>query len=339
MTTYFLLPKSKRIFTLLFFVFLLQIYTVALTIETKTVEPPLLRVGYIPLLSQLPLIISYDRNRLSYQRIRVNLTRFSSYIALEAAFRTQAIDIAYLPIPTILKMKAEGVAVLMGDALHRHGSSLVATPGVQKKDGQSKVFGIPALSSSEHLILEDYFSTKGLHYGTDYKVVTVQLNRAIDELERNNLDGLILPEPYPTMAAIRLKDKIQYISFKTEDYNGHQGHQSALAFNRNFVSAATAEGIVEWLKSVQQACNTLEKDLNEFGGAQTVITQHYYFNFDKLLVQKAFAHSHGSMRFGAEKIPKAYLKQSLKKLMHLRLLLKSVTLDDLFLDSVMKGSL
>jgi ABC-type nitrate/sulfonate/bicarbonate transport system substrate-binding protein len=302
----------------------------ASALEEQPAEAPvLLRIGYLPVLSQLPLIVSFDRERLSYQKVQVQLTGFKSFIALEAAFRVKAIDIAYLPIPTILAMKAEGINVLMGDSLHSGGSSLVMNSRVKEKDGSGTVYGIPGLTSSELLILYKSLGRTGLNYGDDYKVIVVQLDSTVDELVRGNIDGVFLPEPYPTIAAWQLPDKVQLSQLAAA--NGGTP-QSALAFNRNIVLGSNRDGLLEWLDSIDRACLFLEKDIRNFGAAQTILTQQHYFGFEPALIRQAFDNMRLPLKFSAKKVHSPDLAGVIETMISLKLLQKSVEVNDMLLD-------
>ncbi len=299
-------------------------------VEKKPAQVPLLlRIGYLPVLAQLPLVVSYDLERLAYQNVRVELTGFKSSIALEAAFRVKAIDIAYLPIPTIFAMKADGIDVLMGNSLHRGGSSLVVDSEVNKRKTTGTVYGIPGPASSELLILHNFLTRAGLSYGNDFKVVAVQLDRAIDELDQGEVDGFYLPEPYPTMASWRLPKKIRFIQLDAEDV---KAPQAALVFNRNVVAGSDSKGLLEWLGSIERTCRFLEQDIHDYGGAQTVLTQQHYFGFEPALIQQAFNNLQLTLKFSSEKVPVPALEQILEKMISLKLLQKSINANDILLD-------
>ncbi|MBU1140203.1 MAG: ABC transporter substrate-binding protein [Proteobacteria bacterium] len=329
MKTRCLLWSWQRILLIVFCVIFLQTGSASAIGKNTTEEPVLLRIGYLPVLSQLPLVISYDRQRLSYQKVRVELTGFKSYIALEAAFRLKAIDIAYLPIPTILRMNAEGIDLLMGDSLHRGGSSLVMDPSVKEKKGSGTIYGIPGLVSSELLILHTFLSHAGLSYGDDFKVAAVQLDHAIDELEQGYIDGLFLPEPYPTMASWQLPEKVQSIQLDAEAV---ETVQAALVFNHNVVASSNDAGLLEWLDSVEGACRFLEQDIQDYGGAQTILTQQNYFGFEPALIRQAFSNLQSSLEFSSQEVPLSVLDGVIEKMIALKLLQESVNVKDMLLD-------
>lgn len=319
----------RRLTSVVFLVILLTAGSLPAQENFPAEDPVLLRIGYLPVLSQLPLIVSYDRDRFSYQKVRLELTGFKSYISLEAAFRVKAIDIAYLPIPTIYGMKADGLDILMGNSLHRGGSSLVMASNAMEKNGSATLYGIPGLLSSELFILDNSLSSAGLKNGDDFKIVAVQLERAIDELAQGHLDGLLLPEPYPTIASRQLAQKIQPVHLiTTEDI---ATPQAALVFNRNVVLNGDKKGLLEWLDSIGRACQFLEEDIQHHNGAQTILTQQQYFGFEPSLVQQAFSNLQLSLTFSSENIAVPALEGTLEKMIFLKLLHKSINVNDMLL--------
>lgn len=334
MKTTKVISAGWRIFQILSVICILQA-VIAGAVTNRTDKQLVLRVGYLPVLSQLPLVVSYDRDRYSYRNIGVKLTGFKSYIALEAAFRVSAIDVAYLPIPTILAMKADGVDLLIGDSLHRGGFSFVLRDRSKGKIDGDEIFGIPGLSSNAQLMLHDYLIGSRLNYGKDYKTVTVQLSDAVVAIQRQQVDGLLLPEPYPTKVIMQVPGVMRLLQVKQAN---QEMPQSALVFNWAKVVGNT-QGIMEWLGSIEKACHTLQEDIMQFGGAQTVLTQQHYFNFEMALMREALSHSRTSLVFGPEEIKKDALKAVVERMIAEKLLLNSLNFDDALLSSYLPSQI
>ena len=288
---------------------------------------PVFRVGYLPVLAQLPLVISYDRDRYAYSHVRIELTKFTSYIALEAAFRVHAIDIAYLPVPTILKMKADGVDILIGDTLHRGGISLVAGAGYKEDSGGVLLLGAPGLGGNAQLLLDDYFAGSGGDNGRKFKIISVQLSDGVAAIERGQIDGILFPEPYPTGALMQVEG-VERIFCDT----GQRSYAplSALAFSRKKMSENT-KGLSEWLASIEKSCALLEEDIHKYKGAQTVISQQGYFGFNMELVREALEHKGATLTFGVERIKNSVLKNVVERMISEKLLLHSLDLDEALL--------
>lgn len=77
-----------------------------------------LRVGYLPILAQLPLIVSYQNDRMRVEKIDLKLVRYNSFTTLEAALRVGAVDVASLPVTIALsKPPTDTKSKLLGNAI------------------------------------------------------------------------------------------------------------------------------------------------------------------------------------------------------------------------------
>jgi ABC-type nitrate/sulfonate/bicarbonate transport system substrate-binding protein len=173
-------------------------------LPAKSGGPLQLHVGYVPILSQLPMVESYDSDQFSWQHVEIVLQSFQSTTALDAAFRVGAIDIAYLPLPNVVRMKADGVGISIWGRLHSGGSTLAIAGMERRPNHRPAVIGLPSIISNEHLLLLKYMENKGLQQGLDFKVLSIQFDKAPHHLRAGNIDGIFLPAPYPSMTRSEL---------------------------------------------------------------------------------------------------------------------------------------
>ena len=108
---------------LVFSVFFVQIVHAETTVKS-------LHIGYVPLISQLPLVVSYDNDRLSYSSVKVTLVKYRSFNSLEAALRVGAIDVADLPLPVVFSIAGDGIDIRIIGQYHS-GGSILEGDGVQ----------------------------------------------------------------------------------------------------------------------------------------------------------------------------------------------------------------
>jgi ABC-type nitrate/sulfonate/bicarbonate transport system substrate-binding protein len=92
--------------------------------ETAAKSKAPLRIGYLPLLPQLPLVVSYENDRMTLERVALELNRYNSYNALEAALRVGAIDVASIPVPIALSIAADGYPIKIIAAIHMGGGQV-----------------------------------------------------------------------------------------------------------------------------------------------------------------------------------------------------------------------
>ncbi len=245
-------------------------------------EKLLLRVGYVPIVTQLPLIMSFDRDRFAYQYVDVKLVKYHSFTALEAAFRISAVDVAMLPLPIVLAMNEDSIDVRIIGSTSRGGAGLF----VRKKysDFRGAIIGVPDLYSSEHFQLIHFLAGKYLKYGTDYKVISIPLQSLLNDLAQEKIDGAFFPEPYPTLALDRLGAVNGTVAELSKQYSVVY---SVLAIKGNLLTDQCRNGVREWLESVKSATFRIAESLSFFGGEQEAVTQMRYFGFDRDLFRKS----------------------------------------------------
>ncbi|WP_457575687.1 ABC transporter substrate-binding protein [Desulfomarina sp.] len=302
----------------LFFLFL----SVCLPISSVSASPPvfqgeklLLRVGYVPIVTQLPLIMSFDRDRFAYQYVEVRLVKYRSFTALEAAFRISAVDVAMLPLPIILAMDEDDIDVKIIGSTGRGGSGLF----VRKKYSGFKgaIIGIPDLYSNEHFQLIHFLAGKYLKYGTDYKVINIPLQSLLNDLFQEKIDGAFFPEPYPTLALDQLGKENGTVAELSRQYSVVY---SVLAIKGNLLIDQCRNGVLEWLKSVRSATFRIAGSISFYGGEQEAVTQMKYFGFDRDLFRKSLEAIKGGSYFRFENINMGFVQHIGRDMHRLQLL-------------------
>ena len=283
-----------------------------------------LRIGYLPILTQLPLVVSYENDRLSFDKVALELVRYNSFTSLEAAFRVGAIDVAALPVPIIFSVAGDGHKVNIIGSCHIGGSRLVARAQGNLETVRGKLIGVPGLDSNENLRLGQVLGEVNLRQGLDYKTIEVPFNTVVSDLKATKLDAIYLPEPIGTIAE---NDKIAVAV---------EGQNDKLTGTLNTVLAINSEiikrnkvAVQEWLLSVVRGCRFIEEDINKTGARQTAIIQRTYFNFPDDIVIASLGQRKGGLQFD-QFIPQyEKLKEYLKLATQMKLLKKSVDLNSL----------
>lgn len=292
-------------------------------------EKKTFRVGYLPLLTQLPIVIAHDIGRLSYRTADFRLVRYTSFTSLEAGLRVGAIDMASIPVPMALMIatdanKYELCRIKILGAVHRGGAVLASKTGKRFEDLRGTLIGVPGLDSSENLVLKKVLETKGLRYGLDYKTIGIPLNTAIRNLKVDKLNALYAPEPYGSIAE---NEKIAFpVDGQKDLLSGILStvlvvHSENLEKNRRAVN--------EWLDSVKDACLFIEKDLRESRGRQVAIIQQSYFDFPADIVENALASRRGDLNFRFFMPESQNLREIMRLASEMKLIMKSVDWDAL----------
>jgi ABC-type nitrate/sulfonate/bicarbonate transport system substrate-binding protein len=289
-----------------------------------------IRVGYVPLMIQLPLVVSYENDRMNLNDVQLDLTKYNSFTSLEAALRVGAIDVASIPVPVCFSIAADGHKIRILGTIHSGGSRLVTktTGGLDSVRG--KVIGGPGLDSNENLVLSRVLEDTSLRTGMDYKTIGISFTTIIEDLKASKVDGFYLPEPFGSLA------EEDHIGFPVEGQeNLLTGTMGTVLVIRSEFFENNSAAVEEWLESVVNACTSIEKDIRNSGARQTAIIQSSYFGFTREITTQSLVNRKGDLKFDAF-IPdlnemNTYLEMASK----MKLIVKSVDLDALvFLDSM-----
>jgi ABC-type nitrate/sulfonate/bicarbonate transport system substrate-binding protein len=284
-----------------------------------------LRIGYVPLISQLPLVVSYDNDRLNYTRVNVTLVRYGSLNSLEAAFRVEAIDIADLPVPVVFDMSGEGIQIRILGQYHSGGSVFEGVGSNDLSDFKGKIIGVPGLRSIENLEVIRLLSEKNLRYGLDYKTIKVPLNTLLHNLKTARINAMYFPEPYGFLAE---RDQ-QTLMVKRPEKDGSQNITTMLVAKSNILQKDHKEAVTEWICSLRDACVFIEQDITSLSGEQTAIIQEPYFGFDRAVVSSSLSKRRGQIRFVFTTPEKHVLQLYLQRAMEQKIISKPVDIANL----------
>lgn len=261
------------------------------TLLAATPVKKLLRVGYMNSLSQLPLITNYERHRFSFELVNVAMQNYHSFIALEAAFRVGAVDVAYLPLPVALKVKQDEPMIGIGESLHRaRGGLLVKEDRWKNRWTESLgVLGVLGLRAPGHFGVLHLMEKDGLEYGMDGQVRVVQEGDTRELLKKGLVTGLALPEPYLTQALLHDTTGLIQKNYPSVPY--------VLLYRPDLLSADWKDPLREWVFELRAACRYLAEDIGLYGGEQTIITQSRYLDYDQSLLRLVFLKNPSSLTF------------------------------------------
>jgi ABC-type nitrate/sulfonate/bicarbonate transport system substrate-binding protein len=287
-----------------------------------------LRVAYLPLLPQLPMVISYDMDRLNYTKIDVELIKFKSFTSVEAAIRVGAVHAASIPVPIILSVASSAYdyntcQIKLIGATQSGGSSMVSGIEGDISVLKGKMIGIPGLDSVESFSLMRIMENNGMKCGIDYKGIGIALETAISDLKNGKLHALYLPEPWGSIAeqeagAHIIENQLFAVNYPT----------TMLILSKKMLTNHP-DAISEWLKSVVNACYYIENDITKTNAMQVAIIQNKYFDLSKEIVIHSLTRRKGNLRFKPSLPEISYIKSTMVQAAEIKWIMKSVAFDQL----------
>jgi len=300
-------------------------------------EIPQINIGYIPIIPQLPLIISYENDNLNLYSVKLKLIKYNSFTSLEAAMRVGVIDACSIPLPIAYNIysnitKCEKCYIRIIGIIHKGGSSLISKSNGNLSTMKDKLIGTPGLDSVETMILNNSLKNFNMRFGLEYKTIEIVFNTAINDLKKSKLDALFIPEPYGTVA---IKNSSFYLVDDQKKYFSNN-LITALVIQSDFLTSKK-KAVLEWLESIYKACIFIENDIKNSNAKQCAIIQSKYFGFQNDVVVESLTNRLGNLKFD-NVIPEINeLNNILKYCSSMKLVTKSVDLKELVFLDIMKS--
>ncbi len=250
-------------------------------------------VGIIPVVEELPIVISAKEVVAPLQKVKPELEVFKSWTALEAAFRTGMVDAAGVPTVMAFKMALDGVPLKVLFPLHKGGTKLVFSFKADKNTLKGKLLGIPGSDTGQLLVLKKFLDNEGLRIGYDVRYILVPLDRSVELLKVGKIDGFVLPEPYGTMAQAEglVKDAILGNDIMPNFVD------IVFIVNPKLIKE-NKKAIQEWVDSLNASGNFIEKDKKETGGRQVAVAQEDVLDIPRKYIEKGFSDNPNAIHFG-----------------------------------------
>lgn len=245
-------------------------------------EEPL-RVGILPIAEHLPIVISKTQIAFPLKRVKVKLDLYTSWTALEAAFRTKAVDAIAITLPKAILMAYDGVPLKIVLVLARNGTALVLNDD-SKESLMGKLVGGSGSDTTQLIIFKKFLKTKELRLGYDTRNILVPFDKAISYLKEERIYGFCLPEPYGVLAE---NEKVAKKIILSRDIA--PGHISSVLIIQPETIATKPGRSKEWVESVIKSAEFIEQDKKNSGGRQVAVAQAKILNIDVQSVIKVLS--------------------------------------------------
>ena len=234
----------------------------------------ILKVGYLPILDHLPLLVSQTQDNKKFKAIHIDHTMFKSWPSLSGALKAGVIDAAFILTPMAMDLFNNGAPIQTILLAHRDGSAITVAKDsaiTSAKDLKGQAIAIPAQNATHTALLDKYLRGADLSLkDVDTRVIAPML--MIEAMRRNIISAFIVAEPFGSKAQNEGVGKVLVL---TKDIEKH--HIDCIVVVKQAVLQTNSEGIQEWVNSLLRAGKFIEKDKQENGGKETAELVAPYF--------------------------------------------------------------
>ena len=239
-----------------------------------------LRIGLLPIIDHLPLVISQKEIAVPLKGVRIDLDLYRSWTGLEAAYRTGAVDGAAIDLSKALIMAYDGVPLKIVLVLSRNGTALVVNSD-NPEDIKGKIIASSGSDTIQLLIFNEFLKKKGLRMGYDVRSVITRFAKATMRMKEEKFYGFCLPEPYGALAE---EEGVVNKLILSKDIVPNQ-ISSVLIVSPQVI--ASKPGMIKtWVRSVIKSMEFIERDKTASGGRQSAVSQTDVFRFDPKVVER-----------------------------------------------------
>ena len=261
------------------------------TLSAKTV----IRVGYLPILDHLTLLVSHAQDNKNFQYVEIQPKLFKSWDRLTDALKSEVIDAAFILSPLAMDLFNHGLpiqTILLG---HRDGSALTMNKTLlfhSAQDLKGKNIAVPHTQSTHLVLLRKHLLDADL----SFKEVNTPIIPPVEmfgALLTNKIDGFIVAEPFGIMAQAQGIGKMLIL---TKDILNH--HIDCILVVRQHTLTQVSQAIQEWVSSLIRAGQWIEQDKLKQGSQEVArLVAYKYLPHSEKIIVEALQHPQDRISF------------------------------------------
>ncbi len=239
--------------------------------------PRVWRIGYVPMVDALPLIVAHERGMTSEEQLPMELVAFRSQMDIDTALVGGSVDGAFTDVFRVAMMEEKyGVSlrVLTVTAAQWTLVSNKVARITQLEQMGDKMVGMCRFSATDWLTEETFrrVKTTAQHFKVQINDVALRLQM----LDNNEMDAIWLPEPYATTALLHGHKRLA----TSETLGKNLG---VLVVRQDTTNIAAVDSLSMQLTQVYaMACDTINKhgvksylrELREYCHVDTAVVTH-----------------------------------------------------------------
>ena len=265
-----------------------------LIMSTNVFAKETMKVGYLPILDHLPLVVSHERENELFKEVDVEPKMFKKWDELAGAIKAGAIDAAFILSPLAMDMFNSGVdirVVLLG---HRNGSAITVAKDSDIKSAKGlkdKKIGIPHAKATHTALLDKYLRGEGLSL-KDVKTTVIAPPDMVKAMAGGNIDAFIVAEPWSAKAHL---DGVGKTLALTRDIL--PDHVECVVIARSGFIKEHPAAMQEWVDSLIRAGKFIESDRHKNNSKNLVPIAKKYMGQDEAPVREALVNPYDRITF------------------------------------------
>lgn len=237
----------------------------SLTCTTATAKTTI-KVGYLPILDHLPLLVSHAQDDTKFQAVKIEPRMFKGWNTMVGALKADVINAAFILSPLAIDLFNQGVNIKTVLLAHRDGSAITVKKNSSIRspaDLKGKVIAIPAQKATHTALLNKYLMGAQLSL-KDVITKVVAPPNMIRAMKMNRIDAFIVAEPFGAKAQSSGVGKILVL---TKDIVPN--HVECIVVVKQDMIEQHPEAVQEWVDSLLRVGRWIDKDKTENNAEQT----------------------------------------------------------------------
>jgi NitT/TauT family transport system substrate-binding protein len=257
-----------------------------LFVSTNTIAKTTIKVGYLPILDHLTLLVSHAKDNDSFKRVNIKPKMFKAWREMVGALKAGVIDAAFILSPLAMDLFNNGADIKTILLAHRDGSAITVKKGAaifSAADLKGLSIAIPDRKATHTALLNHYLTSANISL-KDVKTKVIAPPNMIKAMKLGRIDAFIVAEPFGAKAQ---GDGVGKILVLTKDIINNHVECIIIIHQRIIKNHRTA--IQEWINSLIRAGKWIDK--NKLENSTKVVAQ---------ITKKYLPHSSCSIMMGLE---------------------------------------
>jgi NitT/TauT family transport system substrate-binding protein len=251
--------------------------------NTNTTAKVTLKVGYLPILDHLTLLVSHAKDNDSFQQVEIQPKQFKSWDELVGALKAGVLDAAFIMSPLAMDLFNHDTAIKTVLLAHRDGSAVTVkkdSPIHSAAELKGKTIAIPHKKATHVALLNHYLMGGGLSL-KDVITKMIAPPNMEPAMQQGSIDAFIVAEPFGAKAQ---NDGVGRILVLSKDIINHHVECVVVVTQKTLTNHPAA--VQEWVASLIRAGQWIEQDKQANGSKQVaqLTTKKYLPHSEAIII-------------------------------------------------------